>query len=83
MSMTKVVKQNRLEQLEELLMILAQEIDDGPGARDMASLAKQYRETLHDIDELRGADTNGDEIAQILQKRGDNGEAGAVRANRT
>ena len=69
----------RLEQLRELLLILAREIDDGPGARDMASLVKQYRETIKEIEELEGNEPEDDEIAKLL---GDSdGVPGPVRKN--
>jgi hypothetical protein len=69
----------RLEQLRELLLILAREIDDGPGARDMASLVKQYRETIKEIEEIEGNEPEDDEIAKLL---GDSdGVPGPVRKN--
>lgn len=77
--MQEMVTQPRAEQLKELLQILAQEIDDKPGARDMASLAKQYRETLREIEEIEGLDGNEDEISQLLSKRESDGKSGAVR----
>ena len=58
----------RVEQLKELLGILAQQIDDGPGARDMASLAKQYRETLKEIEEIEQNGNEEDELAKILSE---------------
>lgn len=60
----------RLEQLKELLEILADEIDQRPGARDLAQLIKQYRETLKEIEELEGADNDGDEVAELLSSMG-------------
>lgn len=77
--MQDVTKKSRLEQLKELLMILAKEIDDAPGARDMASLAKQYRETLEEIELIEGNDGDEDEIAKLLQGREADGKSGAVR----
>ena len=68
----------RLEQLKELLEILAEEIDARPGARDMASLARQYRETLKEIDEIEGADTDGDEITELLSNRESARKSGAI-----
>ena len=64
---------SRVEQLRELLLILAKEIDDGPGARDMASLARQYRETLKEIEEIEGATDDTDEIAKLLSGDGESG----------
>ena len=71
----------RLEQLRELLLILAREIDDGPGARDMASLVKQYRETIKEIEEIEGNEPEDDEIAKLLGES--DGVPGPVRKNNT
>ena len=79
--MQAVTEKPRVEQLKEILLILAKEIDDAPGARDMASLAKQYRETLKEIEEIEGEDNGEDEIAKILG--GGDGMPGAVRKDRT
>lgn len=75
--MQSVTSMSRLEQLKELLLILAKEIDDGPGARDMASLVKQYRETIKEIEELEGSEQQDDEIAKLLG--GADGVPGSVR----
>lgn len=77
--MINVIDKSRAEQLKELLFILAKQIDDNPGARDMASLARQYRETLKEIEGIKGSVDEGDEIASILSERDDNGKPGAVR----
>lgn len=73
----------RLEQLKELLEILAEAIDQRPGARDLAGLSKQYRETVKEIEEIEGAGGNDDEIGEILGSRAADGKPGAVRKNRT
>lgn len=78
--MQAVTEKPRVEQLKEILLILAKEIDDAPGARDMASLAKQYRETLKEIEEIEGENNGEDEIAEILG--GGDGVPRAVRKNR-
>lgn len=70
---------NRLAQLKALLEILAGAIDAGPGARDLAQLSKQYRETLHEIEEIEGATIHDDEIAEILSEREAAGESRSVR----
>ena len=64
--MQSVIDSPRLDQLKELLLILAKEIDDGPGARDMASLVKQYRETAKEIEEIEGNGEQEDEISKLL-----------------
>lgn len=76
--LARTTKKNRLQQLEVLRGILAEEIDYRPGARDLASLVKQYRETLAEIEQLKGGDDN-DEIDKILQERQADGKPGAVR----
>ena len=67
--MVEYIDEDRVTQLKALLEILAQEIDDKPGARDMASLARQYRETLKEIEELEGVTNEDDEIGAILAER--------------
>lgn len=65
--MQSVTERPRVEQLRELLIILAKEIDSEPGARDMASLARQYRETIREIEEIEGTD-HEDEISKLLSE---------------
>lgn len=56
----------RIVQLRALAEILADKINENPGARDLAQLAKQYRETLKEIEEIEGVDHGEDEIDKIL-----------------
>lgn len=75
---------NRLEQLENLAKVLAKQIDVcannlGDGAKLMPPLAKQYRETIKEIEEIRGTVDDDDEISQILSERATDGKSGAVR----
>ena len=80
LGLTEIVnKGTRLEQLKELLRILADEIDERPGARDLAQLSRQYRETLKEIEEIEGAEQNDDDISEILSERAAAGKSGAVR----
>jgi len=80
LGLTEIVDNGtRLEQLKELLRILADEIDERPGARDLAQLSRQYRETLKEIEEIEGAQTNDDDISEILSERAAAGKSGAVR----
>ena len=72
-------KKSRIEQLEALKVVLAEAIDDGPGARDLAQLAKQYRETIRELDELKGGSKDDDELGAILSQRHVDGKPGAVR----
>ena len=62
---------SRLEQLENLAKVLAKQIDvcaNGLGAitKLMPPLAKQYRETIKEIEEIRGVADDDDEIGRIL-----------------
>lgn len=74
---------SRLEKLKTLAAILAKQIDS-PGEKDNVSqLAKQYRETIREIEEIEGVKDDGDEIAEILAGRAADGKPGAVRKDRT
>ena len=75
--------ESRLEQLKELLEILADAIDQKPGARDLAQLSKQYRETIREIEDIEGAGDDDDEIGEILGNRAADGKPGAVRKDRS
>lgn len=77
--MVNTVNEPRVEQLKELLLVLAEQIDSKPGARDMASLARQYRETLKEIEEIEGTTDDDDDIAKLLAQRDADGKTGAVR----
>lgn len=80
LGLTEIVDNGtRLEQLKELLRILADEIDERPGARDLAQLSRQYRETLKEIEEIEGGLDDGDQIAELLAGREADGKPGAVR----
>lgn len=69
----------KLKDLESTLYTAMQEADD----KSLASIAKQYRETIKEIDEIEGTDVNEDEIAQLLTKREADGKPGAVRKDST
>lgn len=77
--MKDFVGEKREKQLRELLIVLADEIDSRPGARDLAQLAKQYRETLAEIDDICGNKDGENEIGKLLAARKADGKAGAVR----
>ncbi len=62
------IRKDRAGQLKDLLETLADKINEDPGARDMAQLAKQYRETLKEIEELEGNDGAEDEIGKLLNE---------------
>ena len=71
----------RLEQLRGLLARLGRAIDDcgATGDGNMATLARQYRETLREISELEGDGEENDPIAAIASRRSSEGKPGAVR----
>ena len=82
--LSKIVnKESRLVQLKALLEILADRIDESPGARDLAQLSRQFRETLAEIEEIEGAEQKDDDIEEILSRRAAAGKPGAVRPNRS
>ena len=73
----------RLEQLKTLARVLAVNIDSCKDAKTLPQLAKQYRETIRDIEEIEGAADDTDEISEILAQRESDGKPGAVRTHRT
>lgn len=77
--MREIVENSRLDQLKALRDILAEEIDERPGARDLAQLAKQYREVIAEIESIEGVNKNGNEVSNILAARKADGKSGAVR----
>lgn len=50
----------RLEQLKQLALELAAQIDSPDDKHSMAQLARQYRDTIADIAFLEGDDTDDD-----------------------
>lgn len=79
---TVTARGDRLKQLKTLASVLAQNIDGCEDARALPQLAKQYRETIREIEEIEGAQHHGDEIGAILTERQADGKPGAVRKNR-
>jgi DNA-directed RNA polymerase specialized sigma subunit len=68
--MTRLEKLQELEKELKLLMSKA-------NSRSFAPLAKQYRETIKEIEEIEGSEPQDDEIAKLL---GDSdGVPGSVR----
>lgn len=74
---------SRLEQLKALAGVLAAGIDDCEDCRALPALTKQYRETIREIEDIEGAENDGDEISEILSARETDGKPGAVRKDRT
>ena len=71
----------RLEKLKELEGMLYGMMQKA-NTRAISSLARQYRETIREIEELEGNDSE-DEIADILKGREADGKSRTVRPNRT
>ena len=68
----------RLEKLKALEAELAEGITCCE-TKELASLAKQYRETLREIEEIEGAESNVDEITELLSSRESAGKPGSIR----
>lgn len=77
----------RLDQLKTLATALARTIDearlDPDQVKQLAPLAKQYRDTIREIEQIEGTGNTDDEISAILQDRADDGKPGAVRPDRS
>ena len=74
---------NRLEKLKALAELLAEKMDEVKYIKDLSPLAKQYRETIREIEEIEGNVEDTDEIANILHSREVNGKSGAVRKDKS
>ncbi len=75
---------SRLEQLKNLARVLAQTIDDASsdpvdGHKQVAQLAKQYRETIKEIEDIEGVKEDDDDIGEIIAKRKAEGKPTAIR----
>lgn len=74
---------NRLDELKTLADILACSIDSCGDMKTLPQLARQYRETVREIEEIEGVDTSDDDIGKILSGRASDGKPGAVRKDRS
>lgn len=74
---------DRLKQLKALAKVLACSIDACKDARALPQLAKQYRDTVREIEEMEGAPSDDDEVGAILAQRQQDGKPGAVRTHRS
>lgn len=74
---------NRLEKLKALSELLAEQIDGVKYAKDLPPLAKQYRETIREIEEIEGNVNDRDEIADILHSREVDGKSRTVRKDKS
>lgn len=75
----ETLREERVEQLKALQEVIADQIDQRPGARDLASLAKQFREIGKEIEDLEGMADSSIDIAGILKRRSDDNKPGFVR----
>lgn len=66
MALQQASNLGRLEQLTTLRDILASSIDECDSMRDLASLSRQYRETIREIESIESGEDDGDEIASII-----------------
>ena len=73
---------DRLTKLKDLESRLLVAMDDADN-KTLAALARQYRETIREIEELERSTDTDDEIGDILRQREADGEPGAVRPNRS
>lgn len=80
---SQVDGKDRLSRLKDLRDVLESAIFECESKRDLAALARQYRETIKEIEELEGADAVDDGITEILAAREANGNTTAFRKNRT
>ena len=70
---------SRLDKLRALAVVIAEQIDMGDESHSMAQLARQYRETIREIEEIEGGADDADDIGAIISRRADAGKPGAVR----
>ena len=68
----------RLGKLKWLVVRLEQDMELCE-IKELAPLARQYREALKEIEEIEGAQQNDDDISEILSERAAAGKSGAVR----
>jgi hypothetical protein len=68
----------RLEKLKELEAVLHESMADCD-AKSLSGIARQYRETIKEIEEIEGTEDNDDDIGKLLAQREADGKAGAVR----
>lgn len=73
----------RAEQLQIIAQRLAKAISQCKDDSKLAPLVKQYRETIRELDELKGAGHDDDDIGAILSQRAADGKPGAVRKDRS
>ncbi len=70
---------NKLKKLEKVLESGLEECE----VDKLASIARQYRETLREIEEIESLKGNDDDISKILHKRQIDGLPGAVNKDKS
>ena len=71
----------RIDKLKELEARLYEAMETADG-KSLPGLAKQYRETIKEIEEIEGMSEADDEIGEILAEREADGKPGAIRKTR-
>ena len=71
-----------IEKLEALAASLAERLE-GACDQTYASIARQYRETIQEIERVKGLEQKDDEIEELLSERQADGKPGAVRQDRS
>lgn len=74
---TVTARGSRLAQLKALAKVLAAGIDSCQDPRTLPALARQYRETIREIEDAEGVRPDGDEIGRLLAAREAEGEPAA------
>jgi hypothetical protein len=75
--------QDRRGKLIALAELLAEQMDKVKYSKDLPPLAKQYRETIREIEELDDGSKDTDEISELLGQRDADGKSGAVRKDKS
>ena len=61
-----------LEQLKTLAQVLADKLDDQEtDIKSIASISREYRETIKEINLIEGGDDDSDEIDAIIHRQSD------------
>lgn len=69
---------DRLQKLKELEATLYEAMA-GADVRSLAAIARQYRETIREIEEIEGGTADDDELGAILAERRSDGKPSSVR----
>ena len=75
-------RMTRLEKLKELEAELYKQMQRA-NSRSIAAIARQYRETLKEIEEIEGTDSPDDEISRVLAEVEADGQPRTIRESRS